>query len=186
MSCRFSFIYTHESAAWGSRTECWPQEGSPNTLHGARGLLILYLEQTNDWENAVNWPVSFQKQVHIIKLPWSSHTKSVTCCEENSQEFTSCLFNSRRNLSGSVWWGDHCTVAWNWLGNKACRRTCCSGRSHGSAVQAERGFLLHLLSAMRSSNAHVSAKAYRKEGLRGFDWQFVLILCCYFLEPPGL
>lgn len=28
--------------------------------HGIKSLLILYLEQINDWENAVNWPVSFQ------------------------------------------------------------------------------------------------------------------------------
>lgn len=47
------------------------------------------------------------RQNHKIMLPCSSHDKSVTGCGETSCEFPSCLLNSTRNFSGSIWWEDH-------------------------------------------------------------------------------
>lgn len=117
------------------------------------------------------------RQIHKIMLPCSSHDKSVTCCREISCEFPSCLFNSTRNFSGSIWWEDHfhCSLRLPRLQGfhkklllQEVPQISCLSKISLSAL---------LLFALIFSSAHVSAKAHRKEGLQGFNHQFELILC---------
>lgn len=125
------------------------------------------------------------RQIHKIMLPCSSHDRSVTCCRETSCEFPSCLFNSTRNFSGSIWWEDdfHCSLRLPRLQGfhkkllfQEVPQISCLSRGSLSAL---------LLFALIFKSSHVSAKAHWKEGLQGFNHQFELNLC-WLLDPQDM